>query len=55
MVAKDGQPTTTNIWARPPEPKEKHVTDRVRKRAEGLPDWEPLPPGEFIVRRPKQE
>lgn len=28
------------------------VTSRVRKVVEGLPDWEPLPPGEIVVRRP---
>ncbi|WP_203616456.1 hypothetical protein, partial [Streptomyces sp. SID13726] len=28
------------------------VTSRVRNVVEGLPDWEPLPPGETVVRRP---
>ncbi|WP_329365234.1 hypothetical protein OG896_13145 [Streptomyces sp. NBC_00669] len=28
------------------------VTSRVRRVVEGLPDWEPLPPGETLVRRP---
>ncbi|MDG4762717.1 hypothetical protein O7632_01090 [Solwaraspora sp. WMMD406] len=26
-------------------------TERHRKVVESLPDWEPLPPGEIIVRR----
>lgn len=33
-------------------PGTERVTSRVRKIAEGLPDWEPLPPGETLVRRP---
>ncbi|MET7849061.1 hypothetical protein AB0D78_17095 [Streptomyces avermitilis] len=28
------------------------VTSRLRRVVEGLPDWEPLPPGETVVRRP---
>lgn len=31
---------------------EERVTSRVRRMAEGLPDWEPLPPGEILIRRP---
>ncbi|QIB41686.1 hypothetical protein [Streptomyces aureoverticillatus] len=27
------------------------VTKRQRRVVEGLPDWEPLPPGETLVRR----
>jgi len=40
-------------WARqaaasaPPEP----VTQRARRMVQGLPDWEPLPPGEAPVSR----
>ncbi|EMF28718.1 hypothetical protein H114_12806 [Streptomyces gancidicus BKS 13-15] len=33
-------------------PAGERATRRVRKIAEGLPDWEPLPPGETVVRRP---
>jgi hypothetical protein len=43
-----------DIWARPAAPQEDHVTQRMRQRVDGLPDWEPLPPGEIIVRRPRQ-
>jgi hypothetical protein len=28
------------------------VTDRLRRLVSGLPDWEPAPPGEILVRRP---
>jgi hypothetical protein len=31
---------------------EERVTSRVRRMAEGLPSWEPLPPGEILIRRP---
>lgn len=31
---------------------EDRVTSRVRRMAEGLPSWEPLPPGEILIRRP---
>ena len=34
------------------KPAGERATSRVRKVAEGLPDWEPLPPGETVVRRP---
>lgn len=31
---------------------EERVTNRARRMVEGLPSWEPLPPGEILVRRP---
>jgi hypothetical protein len=46
--------SSSSIWARPAAPQEEHVTQRMRKRVDGLPDWEPLPPGEIVVRRPRQ-
>jgi hypothetical protein len=33
---------------------EERVTSRVRRMAEGLPGWEPLPPGEILIRRPSK-
>lgn len=39
-------------WAASRRPAGERRTSRVRKVAEGLPDWEPLPPGETLVRRP---
>lgn len=39
-------------WAATRRPGGARVTSRVRKVAEGLPDWDPLPPGETLVRRP---
>ncbi|MFI2712208.1 hypothetical protein ACH495_18995 [Micromonospora sp. NPDC018662] len=48
------QPTeATDVpWARRPIAPSQRSTDRVRRIAEGLPDWEPMPPGELVVRRP---
>lgn len=31
---------------------EERVTNRARRMVEGLPGWEPLPPGEILIRRP---
>ncbi|MER5206602.1 hypothetical protein [Streptomyces sp. NPDC002825] len=46
------RPGTDSPWAaRRPEPTER-ATSRLRRLVEGLPDWEPLPPGETLVRRP---
>ncbi|MEV8017840.1 hypothetical protein AB0O76_16145 [Streptomyces sp. NPDC086554] len=39
-------------WAATSRPQGERVTNRLRRIAEGLPDWEPLPPGETVVRRP---
>ncbi|WP_405832766.1 MULTISPECIES: hypothetical protein [unclassified Streptomyces] len=38
-------------WARQPTAAEETTTARLRRIVEGLPDWEPLPPGEIVVRR----
>lgn len=40
-------------WARHPNPPRQRSTSRVRQVVEGLPDWEPMPPG-VAVRRPQQ-
>ncbi|MFE4371323.1 hypothetical protein ACFRMN_24375 [Streptomyces sp. NPDC056835] len=42
-------------WAATPTRPKERATSRLRKVVEGLPDWEPLPPGEMTVRRPKQD
>lgn len=39
-------------WAATRRPKGERVTTRQRRVVEDLPDWEPLPPGETVVRRP---
>ncbi|MEU5000823.1 hypothetical protein [Streptomyces sp. NPDC021622] len=39
-------------WAASHRPSGERVTTRLRRVVEGLPDWEPLPPGETVVRRP---
>jgi hypothetical protein len=39
-------------WAATGRSQGERVTNRLRRTAEGLPDWEPLPPGETFVRRP---
>lgn len=40
-----------SLWARQEVEPQERVTQRLRQVVEGLPDWEPLPPGEIIVRR----
>jgi hypothetical protein len=40
-------------WARQTTQKDARATDRMRKTVQGLPSWEPLPPGEILVRRPR--
>ncbi|WP_236710884.1 hypothetical protein, partial [Streptomyces sp. 150FB] len=39
-------------WGAATLPSSEPVTRRLRRVVESLPDWEPLPPGEFSVRRP---
>jgi hypothetical protein len=40
-------------WARPATSSSERQTSRTRRMVEGLPAWEPLPPGEILVRRPR--
>ncbi|MGI5152316.1 hypothetical protein ACQEVC_39085 [Plantactinospora sp. CA-294935] len=40
-------------WARQPAVPEQRATARTRRIADGLPGWEPLPPGEILVQRPR--
>jgi len=40
-----------SLWARQKAPTEQRVTARVHKLVEDLPSWDPLPPGEIMVRR----
>ncbi|MET8483472.1 hypothetical protein [Streptomyces tendae] len=47
-----GTPVGDSPWGASRRPTGERATSRVRKIAEGLPDWEPLPPGETVVRRP---
>lgn len=39
-------------WAQQGAAKTERATARIRKMVQGLPAWEPMPPGEQIVRRP---
>ncbi|WP_372348843.1 hypothetical protein [Streptomyces sp. KL116D] len=39
-------------WAATGRPAGERVTNRARRVVDGLPAWEPLPPGETVVRRP---
>jgi len=41
-------------WARQVSTPLPQATHRARHVVENLPDWEPLPPGEVLVRRPGQ-
>lgn len=50
-VAGAGAPGATP-WARQTARTEERTTPRARKMVQGLPGWEPLPPGEIVVRRP---
>lgn len=51
--APNGSTAATPLpWARQTAAAEQRVTTRARKMVEGLPSWEPLPPGEIVVRRP---
>ncbi|MEV0322779.1 hypothetical protein ACIBKX_20890 [Streptomyces sp. NPDC050658] len=45
-------PPRDSPWAAGRRATGERVTTRLRRVAEGLPDWEPLPPGETVVRRP---
>jgi hypothetical protein len=47
-----GGEESTSPWAAVRRPQQERVTSRQRQVVEGLPDWEPLPPGETLVRRP---
>ncbi len=42
-------------WARQALAKVKPATKRIRQPVENLPDWEPLPPGEILVHRPRHD
>ena len=49
----DGSDQPVVPWARQVSPAQSRSTNRSRRLVAGLPGWEPLPPGEMIVRRPK--
>ena len=46
-------PPATSLWARQASTQVERATRRVRQVVEGLPAWEPLPPGEILVQRPR--
>ncbi|MFI9239198.1 hypothetical protein [Streptomyces cinnamoneus] len=46
------RPSAGNPWSAPVKPAAEQVTSRLRRLVADLPDWEPLPPGEIVVRRP---
>ena len=52
--ARQPAPGDVVPWAREPVPARPRHTGRLRRVAEGLPDWEPMPPGDIVVRRPRQ-
>jgi hypothetical protein len=56
-MTSQGSPSSgngANLWARQSGPEQERVTARARKVVERLPSWEPLPPGEILVRRPQR-
>jgi hypothetical protein len=44
---------SAGLWARQTTKDVPRATSRSRQMVEGLPAWEPLPPGEMLVRRPQ--
>lgn len=50
--ATDPAQPPVGSWGAAAVPSGEPVTRRLRRVVESLPDWEPLPPGEFTVRRP---
>ncbi|MBP2049327.1 hypothetical protein J2Z21_002258 [Streptomyces griseochromogenes] len=51
-ASADAGRAQSSPWAAQRRPQQERITSRLRKVVEGLPDWEPLPPGETLVRRP---
>ncbi|MFE1879599.1 hypothetical protein [Streptomyces diastatochromogenes] len=51
-ASADSGRAQSSPWAAQRRPQQERVTSRLRRVVEGLPDWEPLPPGETLVRRP---
>jgi hypothetical protein len=51
----DAAPPATTPWAQQSVEAESRATRRARRIVEGLPAWEPLPPGEITVNRPRQQ
>ncbi|MFH8768157.1 hypothetical protein [Streptomyces sp. NPDC017958] len=51
-ASADSARAQSSPWAAQRRPQQERVTSRLRRVVEGLPDWEPLPPGETVVRRP---
>ncbi len=48
-------PIISRAWAGSRNSGRKAQLTRERKMAGGLPDWEPLPPGELLVKRAKRK
>jgi hypothetical protein len=42
-------------WARQTTQPQPRATSRARNMVQSLPAWEPLPPGEILVRRQRRE
>jgi hypothetical protein len=51
--ASGPEQTGHTLWARQTPSAGERVTARARRLVEGLPDWDPLPPGESLVKRPR--
>jgi hypothetical protein len=53
MTTPDSPPAQTPVpWARQPSTSTSRKTTRTRKTVTTLPAWDPMPPGEIVVRRP---
>ena len=49
------QPAPALPWAKQSAESTERVTNRERRIVSSLPAWEPLPPGEIVVRRPRHQ
>lgn len=47
----DANGAGTVPWAQQAATQRDHKTDRRRQMVQGLPSWDPLPPGEIYVQR----
>jgi len=54
-VPQNEQPAPSVPWARQIAAKTEPTTSRERRMVSSLPEWEPLPPGEIVVRRPRHQ
>ncbi|MCG5467032.1 hypothetical protein MED01_006082 [Micromonospora sp. MED01] len=52
---ENGDAAVVVPWAQQASTPVEHRTDRRRHMVQGLPSWEPLPPGEIYVQRHRSD